>query len=404
MLEPVRVLLRPVLQIWAAVQDSRGSVIPRPTDAPHSHAGGPAADRVLIFGAGPAAGWGVLSHDLALPGALARALSARTGRGADVDVVSDSTLMISTAIARLEPLKLWRYDAIVIILGINDALRLTSPKRWEQRLRALLASLHAATSRDTRVFIVGVQPIRSIPLYDDMFGSIAAAHAERFNAISCRVCTADDRAAFIPLPPALRELTRYRRMEAYQVWGTVLADGMAMVIDGAYRDAGERGEAFRAEVERQLAVDELGILDTEPEPRYDRIVSMARQLFGTESAAFSITDHDRQWYKSRVGTELVQIERDKSFCAPTVERRGPMIVPDALDDPQFSKNPFVLGEPHVRFYAGFPIHSRSGEPIGVLCVFDPKPRDEADVDIALLHRLALEVQREVQSGPGGALA
>lgn len=399
MLEPVRVLLRPLMVLWAAVQDGRASNVPRPTDLPHSDAGGPASDRVLIFGSGPAVGWGVLSHDLALPGALARALSARTGRGADVDVVADPAITMSNASERLSALKLWRYDAIVITVGINDALRLTSPKRWEERLLELLASVHAASSRDARVFIVGVQPIRSIPLYDDVFGSIAASHAEVLNAITCRVCTNDGRAALIPLPPAIREDGRYRSMEAYQAWGTVLADGMAIVIDAAYRDAhGERAEAFRVESERQRAVDELGLLDTEPEPRFDRIVSMARRLFGTESAAFSITDHGRQWYKSRIGTDLVEIPREQSFCAPTVERRGPMVVPDALEDPKFRSNPFVLGDPHVRFYAGFPVHSLSGEPIGVLCVFDPKPRSEADVDVALLHRLALEVQREVQGG------
>lgn len=399
MLAPVRILLRPIMVLWAALQDGRAYNIPRPTDLPHSDAGGPASDRVLIFGSGPAVGWGVLSHDLALPGALARALSARTGRGADVDVVADPTLTMANASERLAALKLWRYDAIVIVVGINDALRLTSPKRWEQRLLATLESIHAGTSRDARVFIVGVQPIRSIPLYDDVFGSIASSHAEALNAVTCRVCTNDGRAALIPLPPAIREDGRYRSMEAYQAWGTAIADGMAIVIDAAYRDAhGDRGEAFRVETERQRAVDALGILDTEPEARYDRIVSMARRLFGTESAAFSITDHDRQWYKSSVGVELIEIPREDSFCAPTVERRGPMVVPDALEDPKFRNNPFVVGDPHVRFYAGFPVHSLSGEPIGVLCVFDSEPRREADVDVALLHRLALEVQREVQLG------
>ncbi|CAN5291445.1 hypothetical protein BH11ACT4_BH11ACT4_18180 [soil metagenome] len=400
MFTPVRALLVPALRAWAAIKHSRTAVLPRPTDAPHVTAAGPASDRVLIVGSGPAVGWGVLSHDLALPGALARALTARTGRGTEVDLVGDPILTIATVPAKLVDLKLWRYDAIVIIGGVNDAIRLTSPKKWERRLREVLSTIHATAPRGARVFIVGIQPIRSMRLYDDRLGSIAAANALALNAVSIRVCDGDDRATFIPLPPEARSSGRYRGMEAYLAWGAVLADGMAMVLDGAHREAGDEGaRVFGTEADRQLAVDELGIVDTGPEARYDRIVALARQLFGTESAAFSVTDNDRQWYKSRIGIDAEEIARVESFCAPTVERRGPLIVPDALEDPNFRKNPFVLGAPYVRFYAGFPVHSRSGEAIGVLCVFDPKPRHE-DFDVALLHRLALQVQREVQRDPG----
>lgn len=400
MFAPVRVLLTPMMRAWAAAKHSRTVVLPRPTDAPHITAAGPASDRVLIVGSGPAVGWGVLSHDLALPGSLARALTARTGRGTEVDVVGDPTLTMATAAARFADLRLWRYDAIVVIGGVNDAIRLTSPVRWERRLRELLSTIDAAAPRGARVFIVGIQPIRSMRLYDDRFGSIAQSNAVALNAVSARVCGGDDRATFIPLPPEARSSGRYRGTEAYLAWGAVLADGMAMVLDGAHREAADdETPAFRTEADRQRAVDELGIVDTEPEARYDRIVALARQLFGTESAAFSVTDNDRQWYKSRIGINAAEIARVESFCAPTVERRGPMIVADALEDPKFRKNPFVLGEPYVRFYAGFPVHSRSGEPIGVLCVFDPQPRHD-DFDVALLHRLALQVQREVQRDVG----
>jgi GAF domain-containing protein len=60
----------------------------------------------------------------------------------------------------------------------------------------------------------------------------------------------------------------------------------------------------------------------------------------------------------------------------------------------------VQGDPLIRFYAGFPIESPSGERIGSLCVFDPKPRSLAEVDQVLLRELALLVQRELRMGPG----
>jgi len=79
-----------------------------------------------------------------------------------------------------------------------------------------------------------------------------------------------------------------------------------------------------------------------------------------------------------------------------MESQGPLVVPDALADPRFLDHPLVLGAPHTRFYAGFPIESPSGERIGVLCVFDPEPRPIDEVDTVLLRELALMVQAELR--------
>ena len=74
-----------------------------------------------------------------------------------------------------------------------------------------------------------------------------------------------------------------------------------------------------------------------------------------------------------------------------------MVVPDAFADERFRDNPFVHGEPHFRFYAGFPVESPSGERIGALCVFDLEPRPASDVDLVLLRELAIMVQSELWS-------
>jgi GAF domain-containing protein len=71
------------------------------------------------------------------------------------------------------------------------------------------------------------------------------------------------------------------------------------------------------------------------------------------------------------------------------------VVPDALADERFRDNPLVLGEPHIRFYAGYPVESPSGERIGALCVFDPEPRRADDVDTVLLREFALMMQSEL---------
>ena len=62
----IRGALVPVLRVWAAVSERAFEAIPRPADAPQAHSAGIDSDRVLLLGSGPAVGWGVFSHDLAL--------------------------------------------------------------------------------------------------------------------------------------------------------------------------------------------------------------------------------------------------------------------------------------------------------------------------------------------------
>ena len=71
------------------------------------------------------------------------------------------------------------------------------------------------------------------------------------------------------------------------------------------------------------------------------------------------------------------------------------MVPDALQDPRFEANAQVVGDPYIRFYAGYPIESPSGERIGALCVFDPEPRADPEIDRVVLRELARLLQREI---------
>ncbi|WP_336493072.1 hypothetical protein, partial [Methylobacterium nigriterrae] len=86
-------------------------------------------------------GWGVTTHGLALPGFLARALTSLTGRGTDVDVVASPDKRLKNALRELQALPLWRYDAIVVVLGVNEALELASLKKWRRNLSSTLSTL-----------------------------------------------------------------------------------------------------------------------------------------------------------------------------------------------------------------------------------------------------------------------
>ncbi|WP_108248798.1 PP2C family protein-serine/threonine phosphatase [Planctomonas deserti] len=154
-------------------------------------------------------------------------------------------------------------------------------------------------------------------------------------------------------------------------------------------------DAVVSEAQRQEALDELGILDTAPEERFDRITRMAARIFGTRSSAISFIDRDRQWLKSVVGEVDREKRRSDAFCDTVVRERDTLVVPDASADPRFKHNPFVEGDPGLRFYAGHPLEAPGGEPVGSFCVFGPEPRTMTDDDIRLLRDFAGWVQDEL---------
>ncbi len=146
---------------------------------------------------------------------------------------------------------------------------------------------------------------------------------------------------------------------------------------------------------RLEAVRKLGILDTDPEERFDRITRLAQRLFDVPMVAISLVDRDRQWFKSRIGLAVTETERCVSFCGHTIMSDYPMVVPDTHADERFRDNPLVTGEPRIRFYAGHPIHSMDGQRIGSLCIMDDKPRNLANEQVITLAELANIVDYEL---------
>ena len=148
------------------------------------------------------------------------------------------------------------------------------------------------------------------------------------------------------------------------------------------------------EAERQQTLENLYILDTPPEERFDLITRMAQRLFGVETCTITLLDNNRQWFKSRIGIEDSETSRSVAFCDQTIRQYDTMVVPDARLDPRFVTNSLVTGDPQIRFYAGYPLEAGDHQPIGTLCIFDPNPRVLTDDEKGLLKDLALYVQNE----------
>lgn len=149
------------------------------------------------------------------------------------------------------------------------------------------------------------------------------------------------------------------------------------------------------EESRLAALAGLGILDTPAEREFDDLTRLAAATLGVASAAVSLIDADRQWFKSRHGIPFSETPRDIAFCTHAVVSRSLLVVPDASLDPRFATNPLVTGEKGIRFYAGAPLVAKSGHCLGTLCIFDPSPRigltSEQDAVLRDLARLATDL-------------
>lgn len=143
----------------------------------------------------------------------------------------------------------------------------------------------------------------------------------------------------------------------------------------------------RDESRRVARLRALAVLDTPPEPRFDRIVELACHIFGVPMAAISLIDDHRQWFKARRGLSVCETARDEAFCAHTILGEGPLVVADASHDPRFAANPLVLGPPNIRFYAGAPI-TIDGQNVGSLCVLDRREQSPSREMLRCLADLA----------------
>jgi phosphoribosyl 1,2-cyclic phosphodiesterase/CheY-like chemotaxis protein len=157
-----------------------------------------------------------------------------------------------------------------------------------------------------------------------------------------------------------------------------------------------RGRIPKDEERRLASLHALSILDSGPEERFDRITRLASALFDAPIALVTLVDEDRQWFKSCYGLNVKETSRDAAFCAHVIYDRRPMIVPDTFLDTRFADNPFVISEPRIRFYAGYPLILDDGACIGTLCVIDTRPRPPELFDVARLRDLADLTVQEIR--------
>jgi len=143
------------------------------------------------------------------------------------------------------------------------------------------------------------------------------------------------------------------------------------------------------EAARLEALAALGILDTLPDARFDRIVRLAAAHFDAPIIRLSFVDRERVWAKASIGLDVKQAPREVSICSRVIAQSTPLAAPDLVADDRFKDYPQVAGGPRFRAYFGAPIIIAGGWRIGAICVIDRRPRpDVGPQDIRFLEDLA----------------
>lgn len=392
---------RAYFRVWSMRTRAVIMAADTPRDAPRVCATGPDPDRILLFGSDVFVGRGVLSHDIAFPGYLARTVAKATGRGVDVHIQAHSDLTIGAAVQQARLLDLSRYDAVVVDLGMADALAATPGTEWAAQLEVLLQILASGIASSARIFFIASPDPAILAGFQTRGVRRLARALLDYNIRSEDVVSQFEQVSFLPFPVQHEQFTgRLHTARTFQGFAVTLAPELTVHLESEFLAGAPRSGPILSEAKRQDSVDRLRIVDTNPEERFDRIVAQARRKFGTEFASFNIIDRDRRWTKSHVGSPTSRNNaRASSFCNTTIHGHSALVVGNTLNDPRFADNALVTAEPHLRFYAGYPIEAPDGERIGALCVYDRTPRTIYGSEETMIRDLAIQIERELWSMP-----
>ncbi|PZQ62030.1 MAG: histidine kinase [Sphingomonas taxi] len=130
---------------------------------------------------------------------------------------------------------------------------------------------------------------------------------------------------------------------------------------------------------RRATIDSHNLVALRRAESLKQVTDFAARLCDAPVSLVSLVEEDEQSFLATTGTDLERTPRAVSFCAHAMWGDDVMVVPDATRDPRFADNPLLI-DPGVRFYAGAPLVTDEGVPLGALCVLDMAPRPEGLTD------------------------
>jgi hypothetical protein len=389
-------LLRVPMRTWYSRMLAHAPLVASPRTRSFVGSTEPAADRVLLVGNGPVHGWGVLTHELSLVGHLARELRARTGRDVGVEFVGDERMTARSAETWVGSRAADGHDLAIIAIGLNDALRLTPVRQFEEDYRMLVDRVRADLPEHAHLVLVTLPHVRSYAMAQGWLGRVAEQHAARLSQVIRESAIRVPGAQVVEAPQEhfLRDAPLGSR-EFFEDLASQLVEQVGPVLDTARA-------ARRADPER-FVLSATRVLAATADPVLDRLVTDAQQRFGVAVAAVNLVDGDRIWSAALAGGLPVQMPTPLVYCGIVTGTDSELIVPNRHKDSRFDGNPIldVVGLP---FYTGVPLHDPAGTVIGALCVLDHTPHDSSYVALPELRRMATAAEARIAERTEGATA
>ena len=140
------------------------------------------------------------------------------------------------------------------------------------------------------------------------------------------------------------------------------------------------------EGQRLAALLSYHITNSQSEASFSDITFLASSICQVPIAMVTLLDNEKAWIKDPVGFDIQFACREDTFCTHAILQKEVFVIEDTWID--YADNPYVVGEPYIRFYAGAPIIDDHGNALGVLCVMDDKPRKLSQRQTLALESLA----------------
>ena len=134
-------------------------------------------------------------------------------------------------------------------------------------------------------------------------------------------------------------------------------------------------------------------LKIDKEQELQQIVELAARICGSPIAMITFMDSHTQYVKFSVGTDVREVPFQNTMCQYTIVQDDLLVIPDTKVDVRVMNNPFVTGDPGLRFYAGSVLTTHDDQTLGTLCVYDIAPKNLNSVQEKMLQRLARQVTR-----------
>ncbi|MEM6908092.1 MAG: PAS domain-containing protein [Pseudomonadota bacterium] len=156
---------------------------------------------------------------------------------------------------------------------------------------------------------------------------------------------------------------------------------------------------YCAEPERLVVLASFAFDELEGDPELARLARFAARLCETPTGAISLVEAERQLFLASEGVRVNETPRSTSICAHAMHGADILEVTDTTADPRFADFTAVTSERHLRFYAGAPLISAEGAPIGALCVTDvvTRPGGLTEIQREGLLVLAEAVKRRIET-------